>query len=57
MFDDVATLVLKVGSLNKVVNGNQQDIEQIESDIKQLEISNKREIRYITRLESQGSTD
>ena len=56
VFDDVATLVLKVGSLNKVVNGNQQDIEQIESDIKQLEISNKRETRYISRLESQGST-
>ena len=52
VFDDVATLVLKVGSLNKVVNGNQQDIEQIESDIKQLEISNKRETRYISRLES-----
>ena len=56
VFDDVATLVLKVGSLNKVVNGNQQDIEQIESDIKQLEISNKRETRYISRLESQEST-
>ena len=52
VFDDVATLILKVGSLNKVVNGNQQDIEQIESDIKQLEISNKRETRYISRLES-----
>ena len=52
VFDDVATLVLTVGSLNKVVNGNQQDIEQIESDIKQLEISNKRETRYISRLES-----